>query len=157
MPLLINENGSSWRTDFSTDELLAAIRQHELPQCLEDTVVGNVPGPLQYWCERVTNNGVWPLQDDFIPVWTTNGTSCLAYEPSINKFTYQHIEDVPEGAHNTFDSFAHVSVWVLLDLIGSKGEDEIRLAAKFLGFDKVDELLACSSVEEFHAKVQLDP
>ena len=128
MPLHIDDDASTWHRDFAAEDLIVAIRRYGLPTCLERTVVGDVPDPLRYWCESVSPNAVWPLQSDFIPLWTTNGTSCLAYEPSINKFTYQHIEDVPTGATRIFDSFLHVCVWVLLDLIGGDTDDEIRQA-----------------------------
>ncbi|HTN76659.1 MAG TPA: hypothetical protein VL096_15480 [Pirellulaceae bacterium] len=157
MPLQLDEGGSKLRRDFTPDELLATIRKHNLPRCLERTAIGDVPEPLRYWCEPVSPNHVWPLQPDFIPVWTTNGTECLAYEPSLRKYTSQHIEDVAVGQSRKFDSFRDVSIWVLLDLVGGESDDEIREAAAFLGFDQVEELLGCMSVEEFYAKHSVDP
>lgn len=150
MPLHLDPTGENWHLDFTIAELLAAIRRHDLPKCLERTATGNVPGPLMHWCESVPGTQVWPLQNDFVPVWTTNVTTCLAYEPSITKFTYQHIEQVAEGSSRVFDSFSDVAAWVLLDLIGGDSDEDIRVAAKFFDFSDVVNLLNCNSIEEYN-------
>ena len=139
-----------WRTDFSSNELISSIRRHGLPAFVEKSALGNVPDALRYCCETVVGTKLWPLQDDFVPLWTTNATSCLAFEPSINKYTFQHVEDVQVAPSHTFDSIRDVAIWVLLENMDESTDEDIKVAANFFEFSSVDTLLTCNSVEDFY-------
>lgn len=154
MALQISDDPTVWRMEFTREELLARARDYSLPEPLIEILSGNCPGTLQYRCEPVSPNSIWPLQDDFVPIWTCNGTSALAYEPSSGHYHYQHIEELPDGNPEILESYLHLCVWLLCQFIGSgRADGEIRVVAEFLQFGQLDLLVEAGDEQEFFRKL----
>ena len=112
--------------------------------------MGDAPHSLEYRCEKPIPNGIWPLQEDYIPIWTRNGSSALGFEPSTGNFHFQHIEEIANCAPDIFTSYRHLSAWVIRQLIETgHSEDRIDEAAAFLGFSELKALKAADSLEAF--------
>ncbi len=150
MAIRISDNPSDWRTDFTIKELASRMRELGLPEPLVKIAMGKAPYALEFRCESPCPSGVWPLQDDYVPVWTCNGTSSVAFEPSTGHFHSQHIEDVPEQNPEVFDSYFHLSAWVIRQLIeAGRTDEDVEEAADFLEFREVSGLKAAASLDSF--------
>ena len=150
MALHITEDPNDWRTDFTPAELISRMRALELPEVIINIATGSAPPSLEFRCEPIRPNGIWPLQDDFIPVWTCNGSSAVAYEPSTGRYHSLHIEEIMDSEPDTFYSFRHLSAWVVRQLIDAGRSDiDVTEAARFLGFTELDQLKTANSLENF--------
>jgi hypothetical protein len=149
MPLKISDEPNDWRTDYSISEVIDRIKNAGLPAPLIEIVQGHVPRSLQYRCEPPEPGGVWPLQEDYIPIWTTNGTSAVGYIPSTKTFHSQHIEDINSNEPEVLRDYRHLSAWLLRNLIDAGRADEADGVAAFLQFEELDRLKHVGSLEEF--------
>ena len=150
MAIRISDNPDDWRTDFSAAELTSRMRELELPEPLIKIATGGAPHSLEYRCEKPFPNGIWPLQDDYVPIWTCNGSSALGFEPSSGHFHNQHIEEIKDGDPDVFTSYRHLSAWVIRQLIeAGHSDDDIEDASAFLQFSDLNELKSADSLEGF--------
>lgn len=150
MAIRISDNPDDWRTDFTAAELTSRMHELKLPQPLIKIATGSAPPSLQYRCEKPFPNGIWPLQEDYIPIWTCNGSSAVGFEPSSGHFHNQHIEEIMDGATDVFASYRHLSAWLVRQLIEAGHPDEdVDEAAKFLEFSELRELKSADSLEGF--------
>ena len=150
MAIRISDNPADWRTDFTASELTARMRELGLPAPLIQIAIGRAPHSLAFRCEKPSPNGIWPLQDDYMPIWTCNGSSAVGYEPSTGHFHNHHIEEIAESAPDVFNSYRHLSAWLIRQLIEAGHiEEYIEEASQFLEFSEIDELKAADSLEAY--------
>jgi hypothetical protein len=150
MAIYISDNPADWRTDFTREELSSRMRELGLPEPLVKIAMGGAPGALMYRCESPCLNGIWPLQEDYVPVWTCNGTSAVGYEPSTGHFHSQDIEDILEVHPDVYESYHHLSAWIVRQLIEAGRSDvDVEAAANFLEFQDVERLKSADTLESF--------
>ena len=127
----ISEDPNIWKMNYSSEEVVAKLIENKVPQPLVQIAAQTAPRSLSMF-EEVSPNSLWPLQEDFIPIWTSNGTSCLAYEPSTGNYHYQHIEDIIEEEPEIFESYENLCDWLINDQYQSIDQDRKEAIKTFM-------------------------
>lgn len=130
---------------YSVEEVIAKIRDHNLPECLITIAQGNCPEPLSYTCQ-VINPIKCQFTDDFIPLWETNSDSVLGFEPSTSRYLHYSYEDegpAEDHEEEAFSNFPQVCAWLLFSFADSGFSDvDLKRMSEFLGFSYFDVFIA---------------